>query len=103
MTILKAPPKQPYAIKPYQVDLRPMLLRGQRVAGMAARVYLKGNDPETQQIDAMLYAHAFGDQLLQVKIMAGETGQTYRCRCRFTCVDGSRDEVEFEFNVKEVV
>ena len=108
--IVKMPPKQPYEVVPYSVDMRRWMAKGEKVASVAARIYLKGTDPEVENVDAMLYSTAHdGGTVVQVRVQDGDPDApseplsgVYRVRLRVQTVAGSRYEAEIEFQVVEV-
>jgi len=99
--IIYVPPKQPYDIQPYVVNLRPYVIRGEVISSIAARVYLPGDDPETTYDATMLYAVAYDGLKIQVKVQGGVADTTYRVRVRVQFASGSRCEIELEFQVIE--
>jgi len=95
--------KQPWEEVPYTIDIRKYVPDGVTISTVAFRVYLPGDDPETEAIDEMAVGQSHdGNTKLQIRVGGGETGTTYRVRIR---VQGSvgRYEIEGEFYVLEKV
>ena len=101
--MVQGPAKQPYECIPYTVKTRQFMAKGEEIGGVAARVYVKGDDPEVTYEAAMLYQTAYSNKTGKVQIWAtgGTDGITYVIRVRIQCLSGSRYEVEIEFDVEE--